>query len=152
MVVGSPQLSTTLERLAGYELGLERNGLAFEPALVVLGRVAPRRGGRGDAGPARPRRAADRAHQRQQRDDDRRHGGAEGARARACPATSRSSAFDDFEWAEFFSPRLTVIAQPVAELGEQAVSLLLSRLEDPTLEPRTIRLPATFVHRDSCGC
>ena len=49
MVVGSPQLSTTLERLAGYELGLERNGLAFEPALVVLGRVAPRRGGRGDA-------------------------------------------------------------------------------------------------------
>ena len=38
-------------------------------------------------------------------------------------------AFDDFEWAEVFSPRLTVIAQPVAELGEQAVSLLLSRLE-----------------------
>ena len=61
-------------------------------------------------------------------------------------------AFDDFEWAEFFSPRLTVIAQPVAELGEQAVALLLSRLEDPTLAPRTIRLPATFVHRDSCGC
>ena len=60
--------------------------------------------------------------------------------------------FDDFEWAEFFSPRLTVIAQPLGELGAQAVELLLTRLEDPTLEPREVRLPATFVHRDSCGC
>ena len=37
MVVGSPQLSTTLERMAGYELGLERNGLAFDPALIASG-------------------------------------------------------------------------------------------------------------------
>jgi LacI family transcriptional regulator len=61
-------------------------------------------------------------------------------------------AFDDFEWADLFEPRLTVIAQPTARLGERAVELLLSRLEDPDLPPRSERLPATFIHRDSCGC
>jgi LacI family transcriptional regulator len=60
--------------------------------------------------------------------------------------------FDDFEWADLFAPRLTAVAQPIGELGERAVSLLLSRIEDPSLPPRTVRLPTTFVHRDSCGC
>ena len=61
-------------------------------------------------------------------------------------------AFDDFEWADLFAPRLTVIRQPTTELGARAVELLLSRLEDPDRPPRTERLEATFVHRDSCGC
>ena len=151
MVVGSPQLSTTLERLAGYELGLERNGMAFEPALIASGES---------------RRAAAAEATRRLLDLDAPPtalisannamtiGVLEALQGRGLkvPGDLALVAFDDFEWAEFFSPRLTVIAQPVAELGEQAVALLLSRLEDPTLEPRTIRLPATFVHRDSCGC
>jgi LacI family transcriptional regulator len=45
-----------------------------------------------------------------------------------------------------------VIAQPVAEIGARAVELLLSRLANPDLPPRTVRLAARFVHRDSCGC
>lgn len=151
MVIGSSQLSTTLERLAGYELGLERNGLAFEPDLIA---------------PGESRRAPAAEATRRLLDLDvpptalisgnnaMTIGVLEALKERelAVPDDIALVAFDDFEWAEVFSPRLTVIAQPVAELGEQAVSLLLSRLEDPTLEPRTIRLPATFVHRDSCGC
>jgi LacI family transcriptional regulator len=62
------------------------------------------------------------------------------------------AAFDDFEWADLFHPRLTVIRQPTSELGERAVELLLSRLEEPEAPPRTVRLNAAFVHRDSCGC
>ena len=46
-------------------------------------------------------------------------------------------AFDDFEWADLFAPRLTVIRQPTTELGSRAVELLLSRLEDPARPPRT---------------
>ena len=61
-------------------------------------------------------------------------------------------AFDDFEWADLFAPRLTVIRQPTTELGSRAVELLLSRLEDPARPPRTERLEAMFIHRDSCGC
>jgi LacI family transcriptional regulator len=61
-------------------------------------------------------------------------------------------AFDDFEWAELFSPRLTTMAQPCREMGSSAVRLLLSRLNEPAQAPRSIRLAADFVHRDSCGC
>jgi LacI family transcriptional regulator len=61
-------------------------------------------------------------------------------------------AFDDFEWADLFAPRLTVIRQPTTQLGSRAVELLLSRLEDPARPPRTERLEAMFVHRNSCGC
>jgi LacI family transcriptional regulator len=151
IVAGSPQLSTTLERLAGHELGLERNALAFEPALIASGesrRDAAAEATRGLLDLPEPPTALISGSNAMT------IGVMETLRARslAVPGDIALVAFDDFEWAEFFSPRLTVIAQPVAELGEQAVALLLSRLEDPTLEPRTIRLPATFVHRDSCGC
>jgi LacI family transcriptional regulator len=61
-------------------------------------------------------------------------------------------AFDDFEWADLFSPRLTTIAQPCLEIGTQAVRLLLGRLADPALPPRTVRLEPEFMRRDSCGC
>ena len=151
MVVGSPQLSTTLERLAGYELGLERNGLAFEPGLLVSGES------RRDAGAQATRALLDLDAPPTafiSGNNAMTIGVMEALKERGLrvPEDVALAGFDDFEWAEFFSPRLTVIAQPVGELGEQAVQLLLSRLEDPTLAPRTIRLPATFVHRDSCGC
>ena len=61
-------------------------------------------------------------------------------------------AFDDFEWADLFTPRLTTMAQPCREMGASAVRLLLSRLADPRRAPRTIRLVARFMHRESCGC
>jgi LacI family transcriptional regulator len=151
MIVGSPHLSTTLERLAGYELGLERNGLAYEPALVESGESR-----RAEAGDATRRLLAlpEPPTALISGNNAMTIGVLEALKDRGMtvPDDIALVAFDDFEWAEFFSPRLTVIAQPTAELGEQAVELLLSRLEDPTLEPRTIRLPATFVHRDSCGC
>jgi LacI family transcriptional regulator len=73
-------------------------------------------------------------------------------RGLAVPDDIALVAFDDFEWADLFAPRLTVIRQPTAELGSRAVELLLSRLEDPERLPRTERLDAMFVHRDSCGC
>ena len=44
------------------------------------------------------------------------------------------------------------IAQPFVEMGERAVELLLARMADPLAPPVTVRLPPTFVHRDSCGC
>ena len=61
-------------------------------------------------------------------------------------------AFDDFEWADLFHPRLTAVAQPTQPLGSQALRLVLSRLADPTLPPRRLVMKPTFVHRDSCGC
>jgi LacI family transcriptional regulator len=60
--------------------------------------------------------------------------------------------FDDFAWADLFSPRLTAIAQPSRDIGARAVGALLERLAEPDRPARTLRLPCTFVHRTSCGC
>ncbi len=60
--------------------------------------------------------------------------------------------FDDFAWADLFSPRLTAIAQPSKDIGAHAVRVLLDRLDSPDRPARTVRLPCAFVHRTSCGC
>jgi LacI family transcriptional regulator len=59
--------------------------------------------------------------------------------------------FDDFEWADCFEPRLTLLAQPCEEIGRRAASLLVERIASPGGERRTIRLAAALRSRDSCG-
>jgi LacI family transcriptional regulator len=61
--------------------------------------------------------------------------------------------FDDFDAASLVSPKLTVVCQPVAELGRRAVSLLLKRIEDQNTDPAThVILKTEFIIRESCGC
>jgi LacI family transcriptional regulator len=42
-----------------------------------------------------------------------------------CPEQVSVVSFDDFEWAANFSPKLTTIAQPTYEIGNQAMKMLL---------------------------
>ena len=42
----------------------------------------------------------------------------------AIPGDLSLAGFDDFEWADCFEPRLTLVAQPCAEIGRQAAALL----------------------------
>jgi LacI family transcriptional regulator len=58
--------------------------------------------------------------------------------------------FDDFEWADYFEPRLTLVAQPCANIGRRAAYLLIERIAAPDGARRTIRLDASIVKRDSC--
>lgn len=60
--------------------------------------------------------------------------------------------FDDFEWADCFEPRLTVIAQPSEMIGTRTAELLLERMRDPQIPPVPVRLPGKLVVRRSCGC
>lgn len=60
--------------------------------------------------------------------------------------------FDDFDWAELFSPRLTVISQPLEEIGAKALDLLIKRIKKPDGNQRTVRLAPTLKIRNSCGC
>ena len=62
------------------------------------------------------------------------------------------AAFDDFAWADLFSPRLTVAAQPFDEIATTAVRLLLDRIAEPDAPPTTRRLLPRLVVRESCGC
>lgn len=59
---------------------------------------------------------------------------------------------DDFEWADCFEPRLTVIAQPCQEIGKQAAAMMQARINDPSAEPSTLRLEPSLIVRNSCGC
>jgi LacI family transcriptional regulator len=60
--------------------------------------------------------------------------------------------FDDFEWADLFEPRLTVIAQPVKQIGEMAANMLVERIKDRERPRASIRLKPALVIRNSCGC
>jgi LacI family transcriptional regulator len=60
-------------------------------------------------------------------------------------------AFDDGPWATLMRPPLTVVAQPVHELGVTATQRLLSRLAGFDGPPETVVLRTTFVVRGSTG-
>jgi LacI family transcriptional regulator len=56
---------------------------------------------------------------------------------------------DDIEWASFTQPALTTIAQPIQELSELAIDLLLDRMKNPVLSPRRYTLPNRLIIRQS---
>ncbi|MGW5279745.1 LacI family DNA-binding transcriptional regulator [Streptomyces collinus] len=151
LVAGLPGLSTTTERIAGYRGALTSAGLPHDDDLVVSGNSESSGAERATAALlARPEPptalvtannamtiGALRALRR---------------RGLVVPDDIALCCFDDFAWADLFSPRLTAVAQPSREIGAQAVRVLLDRLVTPGRPARTVRLPCAFVHRTSCGC
>lgn len=60
--------------------------------------------------------------------------------------------FDDSEWAEFFTPPLTVMRQPTYTMGTLAGEILFQRLEGTgPRERKEIVLKPELVVRESCG-
>ena len=59
--------------------------------------------------------------------------------------------FDDMPWASSLRPPLTVIAQPIEELGRIAAQMLLDRLNDRNRPVRQVILPPQLIVRASCG-
>jgi LacI family transcriptional regulator len=69
-----------------------------------------------------------------------------------CPRDVSIVGIDDFPWANAFTPRLTLVRQPVEEIGKAAVQLLLDRRKDDGDRPPVHRvLKPTLVVRDSCA-
>lgn len=66
-----------------------------------------------------------------------------------CPQDVSVIGFDDSPWATLVEPPLTIIDQPVHELGATAAQRLLSRLHDDSVEAATIVLPARYIARGS---
>jgi LacI family transcriptional regulator len=64
--------------------------------------------------------------------------------------------YDDFQMAEDVTPSITVIRQPIEELGQVAAELLFERLLSGMSNASSIglhvRLTTTLVRRLSCGC
>jgi LacI family repressor for deo operon, udp, cdd, tsx, nupC, and nupG len=67
------------------------------------------------------------------------------------PADLSVVGFDDISFARYNAPRLTTVAQPVKEMGQETVRLLLAVINGQTSAPVSIILPHTLVVRESTG-
>ncbi|MDX2541182.1 LacI family DNA-binding transcriptional regulator [Streptomyces sp. WI04-05B] len=151
LVAGRPGLSTTAERITGYRIGLASAGLPHDERLVAHGDSESQGAERATTALlslAAPPTALVTANNAMT------IGALRALRERGLtvPGDLALCCFDDFDWADLFTPGLTAIAQPGRNIGTEAVRLLLERLADPDRPTRTVRLPCTFVHRESCGC
>ena len=150
-IAGRPGLGTTDERVAGYRAALQAAGLLVDPQLVVNGdsnsetaRIAT---AQLLALPARPTAIM--------AGNNLMTLGAMHALRDAkveVPGHIALVGFDDFDWADFFVPRLTLIAQPIKALGAHAVHRLLQRMAAPEAPTESVRLAPTLQVRNSCGC
>lgn len=61
------------------------------------------------------------------------------------------ASFDDEPWTSLVQPSLTVIAQPVNQIGHDAMQLLSDRIRVPDAAPRTVLLPGHLIERGSTG-
>jgi LacI family transcriptional regulator len=150
MVIDNLEISTNTERLAGYKRALTEAGLpveenliqscqfteqsAFDVALTMLGQ------------PQRPTAlfAANNfmtlgiLHAAQQL----------GLRI---PPDLALVGFDELDWVAYSPLQITVVAQPVAQMGNMAAQRLLARLQGDQTPPMEIRLKTDFIIRKSCG-
>ncbi|GAA4950551.1 hypothetical protein GCM10023238_16110 [Streptomyces heliomycini] len=151
LVAGRPGLSTTAERITGYRHGLAASGLPYDERLLMHGHSE-------SAGAERATTAllslGSRPTALVTANNAMTIGALRALRAHglSVPGDIALCCFDDFAWADLFTPRLTAIAQPSRDLGARAVRVLLDRLAEPDRPARTERLPCAFVHRASCGC
>ena len=59
---------------------------------------------------------------------------------------------DDFDWAEIMNPKPTTIAQPIVEMTQEAISILLDQIANGRPSTgRRITFAPRFVARDSCA-
>lgn len=150
-IAGRAGLGTTDERVAGYRAALAAAGLAFDPHLLVNGGSSSEPARHATAqllALASPPTAIMAGNNLMTL-------GAMQALREArieVPGQVALVGFDDFDWADFFVPRLTLIAQPVQALGARAVNLLLERMAWPARDKHTVRLTPALNIRNSCGC
>jgi LacI family transcriptional regulator len=74
------------------------------------------------------------------------------ARKLRVPADVAITGFDDIASARHVRPALTTVRQPMRQLGEEAVRILLERLGKPEAGRQLLTLPTELEIRRSCGC
>ena len=57
--------------------------------------------------------------------------------------------FDDVSQARFMTPGLTTIAQPIDELGQRAIDMLLAQMAGDHQDRNVIELPVKLIERGS---
>ena len=147
-VAGPPSSPICVDRELGYQLALQRAGIALNAALAAVGDFSIEAG----------ERAIDLLLSRGQpfsavfcSNDEMAIGAmrALGARGLRVPEDVSVVGFDDIRFARYTSPALTTIAQPKNALGREATTMLIELLNDPAVPPRKRVLSADLVIRGS---
>ncbi|MFZ4152072.1 LacI family DNA-binding transcriptional regulator [Streptomyces pseudogriseolus] len=74
-------------------------------------------------------------------------------RGLAVPDDVAVTGFDGIPLGRLVRPTLTTVRQPMLRMGEEAVELLVRRLNGtPDADPVSLMLPVTVARRASCGC
>ena len=148
-IVGPNDLTPSAGRIAGFRRALAAAGAELDPAAVVRGN------GRYDGG-------AEAARELLRRGvdftalfafNDAMAIGALGALHRAgrrVPDDVSVVGFDDIVQSSAMCPALTTVAQPIAEMGQRSVALLLERLARRDAPFSRVVLPTWLVERESC--
>jgi LacI family transcriptional regulator len=150
LITGPANISTSFERLAGYQRGLAAAGITMDGELIQAGNFR-QEGGYQAMGalldlPHPPSAvlvlnnlmtlgALQMIHERQL----------------DIPEQISLIGFDDMPWAASLRPPLTVIAQPVYEMGVIAARLLLGRIQAPDGPIQHVTLETRLILRASCG-
>jgi LacI family transcriptional regulator len=67
------------------------------------------------------------------------------------PADISMVTFDDAEWTSVVTPRISVVDQPVYQLGATAAAMLIEQIQDERTLTTKVGLATTFLSRDSVG-
>jgi LacI family transcriptional regulator len=149
-IMGHPLLNSAKERYDGYRSALQHNRIPDDKSLVISGDYLTQSGYLGAqkllALPKRPTAifasndlsafgALDAIHEA----------------GLSIPDDVSIIGFDDLPHASLVYPKLTTVRQPLAQIGQVAVRLLLEKLEDPEKEARRVTLATELVIRDSCA-
>lgn len=151
MVAGQAGSSTSTERIEGYQQALIGAGLPVDPDLIQSGESnedSAERATRELLALRDPPTAVFSGNNRMT------IGVMRALRKRGIvpPEGMALGVFDDFPWADLFSPRLTCASQQTDQIGARSVELLLARIAEPQRPQESIRYPSQFRRRNSCGC
>jgi DNA-binding LacI/PurR family transcriptional regulator len=152
MICGPPHMIASIDRHAGYVTALQEAAVPPEPSRVVFADFTQRGGHRamqtllqnGVDIPEAVFAASDAL--------------AFGAMAAIqeaglrVPGDIAVMGFDGLDEGVHTQPPLSTVTQPVADLGREAVRMLLSLIEDPDRAPTQRFLPTRLTLRRSCGC
>jgi LacI family transcriptional regulator len=150
VVSDAEEISSTAERLRGYRRALREAGIEPDPGLVSVG-PSTRAGGYEAARALLER--VDRPAALFTLNNFMTAGAVRAIRdlGLRIPDDVALVAFDELEWTTLVEPPITVVAQPVAELGRAVGSRLLARLRGDDAPPRRTRLRTELIVRASCG-
>jgi LacI family transcriptional regulator len=148
---GPPRSPDSTERFAGYRQALRQAGLVAPSVPHAIGDFTEAGGARAARELLADRRPPDAIVC----GNDEMAIGALGVLASSRLRSPRDVAvtgFDNLAAARHVRPHLTTVAQPMRDIGAEAVRAVLARLEDPEAPRRATVLPTEVVLRRSCGC